>query len=55
MGIPKEQSIKYEAELKADKYLLLARGSAEEVERARAVLAETSPANLETHVAAAAA
>jgi hypothetical protein len=55
MGIPKEQSIKYEAALKADKYLLVVHGTAEEVERARALLAETSPATLETHQAAAAA
>jgi hypothetical protein len=55
MGIPKEQSIKYEAELKADKYLLIAHGTADEVERARAILVETSPASLETHEAAAAA
>jgi hypothetical protein len=55
MGIPKEQSIKYEAELKADKYLLVAHGTAEEVEGARAILVETSPASLETHQAVAAA
>jgi hypothetical protein len=54
IGIPKEQSIKYEAELKADNYLLLAHGTAEEVERARAILVETSPASLEMHQAAAA-
>ena len=51
----REIKIKYEAELKADKYLLVAHGSAEEVERARAVLVETAPASLETHQAAAAA
>ena len=55
MGIPKEQSIKYEAALKADKYLLVVHGTAEEMERARALLAETSPATLETHQAAAVA
>ena len=55
MGIPKEQSLKYEAALKADKYLLVVHGTAEEVERASAILAETSPATLETHQAAAAA
>jgi hypothetical protein len=55
MGIPKEQSIKYEAEIKADRYLLAVHGTAEEVERARAILAETSPVSLETHQAAAVA
>jgi hypothetical protein len=54
MGIPKEQSIKYEAQLKADKYLLVAHGTAEEVERARTILTETSPVTLETHQPAAA-
>src|SRR6202034_2119622 len=55
MGIPKEQSIKYEAEIKADKYLLAVHGTADEVERARVILAETSPVSLETHQPAAAA
>lgn len=55
MGIPKDQSIKYEADVKADKYLLVAHGTAEDVERARAILAETtSPVSLETHQMAAA-
>jgi hypothetical protein len=54
LGIPKEQSIKYEAELKADRYLLVAHGTPDEVERARAILAETAPVSLETHQPAAA-
>jgi hypothetical protein len=54
MGIPKEQSIKYEAEIKADRYLLAVHGTPDEVERARAILVETSPVSLETHQAAAA-
>ena len=54
MGIPKDKSIKYEADVKADKYLLVVHGTAEEVERARAILAETSPVSLETHQLAAA-
>jgi hypothetical protein len=35
--------------------LLAVHGTAEEVERARAILAETSPVSLETHQTAAAA
>jgi hypothetical protein len=54
MGIPKDKSIKYEADLKADKYLLIVHGTADEVERARAILAQTSPVSLETHQMAAA-
>jgi hypothetical protein len=55
MGISKEQSIKYEAEIKADRYLLVVHGTADEVERARAVLTETAPVSLDMHQAAAAA
>lgn len=54
MGIPKDKALKYEADLRADKYLLVVHGTAEEVERARSILAQTSPVSLETHQAAAA-
>ena len=40
IGVPKDQVIKYEAALKVDKYLLVVHGSAEDQERARAVLAQ---------------
>ena len=39
-GIPKDSVIRYERDLKADKFLLMATGTAAEVERARAILAE---------------
>jgi hypothetical protein len=39
-GIPKNSVIRYEADLKADRFLLIAKGTAAEVERARAILAE---------------
>ena len=55
LGIPKDQSIKYEAAVKADKYLLGVHGTAEEVERARGILVQTAPISLETHQAAPAA
>jgi len=41
MGVARDSVIKYESALKADKYLLIVHGDAEEVERARSVLAET--------------
>ena len=41
MGVAKDSVIKYESALKADKYVLIVHGNAEEVERARSVLAET--------------
>lgn len=40
LGIPKDSVIKYEAALKANKFLLIASGTNAEVERARAILAE---------------
>jgi hypothetical protein len=38
IGVPKDQVIKYETALKADKYVLMVHGSAEEVAKARSVL-----------------
>jgi len=53
LGIPKESAIKYEADVKADKFVMVVHGTAEELDRARAVLAETSPVSIEKHEAAA--
>jgi hypothetical protein len=53
LGIPKESAVKYEAEVKADKFVLVVHGTPEELERARAILAATSPASLEKHELAA--
>jgi len=39
-GIPEDSCVRYEAALKAQKYLLIAHGTTLEVERARAILAE---------------
>lgn len=39
IGVPRDQVIKYETELKADKYLLVVHGSAEQVAKAQSVLA----------------
>lgn len=41
IGVPKDQVIKYEAALKSDKYLLVVHGSAEELNRARSILAQS--------------
>lgn len=38
LGLPKRSAIKYETQLKADKYLVIAHGSAEEVDNARDIL-----------------
>src|SRR5580693_2024322 len=42
LGIPKDSAVKYEAEIKADKFVMLVHGTAEELERARAILAAIS-------------
>lgn len=38
MGIPKDSILKYETSLKSDKFLLIAHGTQEEVERAKKIL-----------------
>src|SRR5271170_5785908 len=53
LGIPKDSAVKYEAEIKADNFVIVVHGTPEELERARAVLAETSPVSIEKHEPAA--
>jgi uncharacterized membrane protein len=53
LGIPKDSAVKYEAEIKADKYVLVAHGTQEELEEARAILTATQPVSIETHALAA--
>lgn len=43
LGIPKDSVIQYENEVKAGKFLVVAQGTPEEVERAKAVLAQARP------------
>ena len=38
MGVPKDSILKYETSIKADKFLLIAHGTQEEVERAKKIL-----------------
>jgi hypothetical protein len=54
LGVPKESALKYEAEIKADKFVLVVHGTAEELERARVILADTSPISIEKREVAAA-
>lgn len=49
LGIPKDSVLAYETALKADRFLLIAHGSAAEVEQARAILTTTSPERLDVH------
>jgi hypothetical protein len=49
IGIPKNSILQYETALKADKFLLLAHGTAEEVTKARDILQTTQPETIELH------
>ncbi len=43
MGIPKDSIIRYETALKADKFVVLAHGSAADVKQARDIISQTTP------------
>ncbi len=49
IGIPKHSVMQYETALKADNFLVLAHGSAAEIERARTLLQAAGPMQMETH------
>ncbi|MGC1818049.1 MAG: DUF1269 domain-containing protein [Casimicrobiaceae bacterium] len=48
-GIPKDSVIAYETALKADKFLVMAHGPAEEMARAKAVLGALNPSRIDLH------
>ena len=49
IGIPKDSVIQYETALKADSFLVMARGTAEEMARAKAILGTANPSRLDLH------
>ncbi len=49
LGIPKDSVLQYEAAVKADGFLVLARGTAGEVAHARQLLGTSEPAHLAVH------
>ena len=49
IGIPKDSVIQYETALKADGFLVMAHGTAEEMARARAILGTANPSRLDVH------
>ena len=49
IGIPKDSVLRYETAIKADKYLLVAHGTVDEVEKAKVVLNTTKPVSLDEH------
>jgi hypothetical protein len=52
IGVPKDSVIQYETALKADKFLVMAHGTAEEVARANAILGTLKPSQLDVHAGA---
>ncbi len=51
IGIPRDSILRYETALKANKFLLIAHGTAEEVARAREIIQRTAPSEVNTHPA----
>ena len=49
IGIPKDSIVQYEAALKADKFLVLAHGTADEVAKTKGILQTTHPVDIITH------
>jgi uncharacterized membrane protein len=49
IGIPKDSIVQYETQIKAGKFLVIAQGTAEEVERAREILGSKSSATSVQH------
>jgi hypothetical protein len=49
MGIPKDSVIQYETDVKDDGFLVMARGTAEEIARAKAILDTANPSRVDVH------
>jgi hypothetical protein len=49
IGIPKDSVLKYESALKADKFVVVAHGTAAEVAKARDIMQTTQPSELTLH------
>ena len=49
IGIPKDSVLQYETAVKADGFLVMAHGTAEEMARAKAVLGTVKPSRLDVH------
>jgi hypothetical protein len=51
IGVPKNSILKYEVALKADKFLLIVHGTADDVAKARDVIKTTAPSEINVHEA----
>ena len=49
IGIPKDSVLNYETELKAGKFVLIAHGTADEIENAREILSTTEATQVDVH------
>lgn len=49
IGIPRNSVIEYETAVKTDRFLLMVDGSAQELERAKIILAAAKPSRLDVH------
>ena len=49
IGVPKDSVVAYETDIKADGFLVMARGSREEVARAKTILGAANPSRLDVH------
>jgi hypothetical protein len=49
IGVPKDSVIQYETAVKADSFLVMAHGTADEMSRATAILGTAGPSHLELH------
>lgn len=49
LGISKQHILKYEESVKAGKYVVIAHGTADDVAKARGILADTGPTELNVH------
>ncbi len=52
IGMPKDSVVDYEAAVKADGFLVMAHGSAEEMARAKTILGTVSPSRVDVHAGA---
>jgi hypothetical protein len=49
LGVPKDSVIQYETAVKADSFLVMAHGAADEVARAKAILLTAKPSRVDVH------
>lgn len=49
IGIPKDSIVQYESAIKSDKFLLLAHGTTDEVERAKGIMRTARPVDVAVH------